>query len=172
MNVIVKVQTALEGNDSISDALDWKLQQIQNSDLPMEQGLADYIALGVGNIEEKINELKNYKKMIDSEIRQLNDHKSTVSVECAKWIQSQGLDKLNGVAVSSVTITKGTAEKKIKKANLTHYTYNGFHYDGYKELLKKLEKDEVVIFQYGKDIEEIKPATEDKIRINKKRSTK
>jgi len=44
------------------------------------------------------------------EVKNLETYKTTVSEEIAEWIQGQGIDKLNGLECSSITINKGSEE--------------------------------------------------------------
>ena len=60
------------------------------------------------NIDAKIKQLKAYKDEILKEVKNLETYKSTISEEIAEWIQGQGVDKLNGLEVSSITINKGS----------------------------------------------------------------
>ena len=109
--MIIKKETSLEiQSQDTKETLNWKLEQLTNNNLPIEQGMADYIYFGVSNIDAKIKQLKAYKDEILKEVKNLETYKSSVSEEIAEWIQSQGIDKLNGLEVSSITINKGSEE--------------------------------------------------------------
>lgn len=109
--MIIKKETSLEiQSQDTKETLNWKLEQLTNNNLPIEQGMADYIYFGVSNIDAKIKQLKAYKDEILKEVKNLETYKSTVSEEIAEWIQGQGIDKLNGLECSSITINKGSEE--------------------------------------------------------------
>ena len=168
MELVAKT-TALEiiSNENISATLTYKAEMLKAKNLPVENGLADYIALGVQNIDNKVAEYKNYKRMIDDEIKQLNEHKDNISKESAKWMQEQGMDKLNGAIVSSVTITKGKeAETKVNEKVV--FSMNGIQYTDLETLTNELVGNGIGVFEVLKTESQIE-ATEDKIRINKKK---
>jgi len=109
--MLIKKETSLEiQSQDTKETLNWKLEQLTNNNLPVEQGMADYIYFGVSNIDAKIKQLKAYKDEILKEVKNLETYKSTVSEEIAEWIQGQGIDKLNGLECSSITINKGSEE--------------------------------------------------------------
>lgn len=162
--MLIKKESSLEiQSQDTKETLNWKLEQLSSKNLPIEQGMADYIYFGVSNIDAKIRQLKSYSEDIKLEMKKLELYKSTVSEEIAEWMQEQGTDKLSGIECSSITINKGSAEleEKIKTKVFvldctnefmeTYLINSGFaHYE---------EKEET----------KIKVATKDKIRINSKR---
>lgn len=100
-------------NADIQDILNWKIQQYKEQNIPIDV-LSDYISKGVNEIEERKIKLQNYKKMIDDEIQELVTHDKKVKIECAKFMGENGIEKLNGIEISSITIIKeklGTQEK-------------------------------------------------------------
>ena len=110
MNLVKK--TSLQNVEAnVKETLDWKLIQIKEKNLPVESSLADYIAFGMEGIENDIEQLSNYKTLIETQIKQAKENQSKVKIECAEWLANQGLDKLNGLNVSSITITKAVEEK-------------------------------------------------------------
>ena len=162
--MLIKKETSLEiQSQDTKETLNWKLEQLTNNNLPVEQGMADYIYFGVSNIDAKIKQLKAYKDEILKEVRNLEAYKSTVSEEIVEWIQEQGIDKLNGLECSSITINQGSEEKEetiesvkfVLDVPEAHYqeflVENGLaHYE-------KVTTTKVTL------------ATKDKIRINSKR---
>ena len=162
--MLVKKQTALESIDAdVKAILNWKLEQLTNENLPVESGIADYVHFGMSNIDSKIEQLKNYKKAIEKEINEIESFKATTSENISEWMYEQGIDKLNGLECSSITINKGCEQSEEIKS--------------YKVFITELTKEqieELVIengFGYYETTEkvEIKPATKDKIRINSRR---
>ena len=97
--------TALETSDNVKEVLAWKLEQLQTENLPVEEGLADYIALGIAGMDARLAQLKEYKRMIDEEIKAVQDRKAKTTEEIADWLENEmGIEKLKGVYVSSVTV--------------------------------------------------------------------
>ena len=109
-----KTTSLAKVDTSVSDVLNWKLEEIRNKNLPIEQGLADYISLSVNSIDEKIKQLDSYKNDIVKAIGEMKAHKDNVSTECAEWLNNQGIDKLNGFSCSSITITKEKEAEEVK----------------------------------------------------------
>ena len=137
--------------EEISSLLDAKIDEYKEKNLPVEESLTDYIALGFTNINDEIEKLKNYKKMIDEKIKELQVRKSEISEEVADYLENNlGVDKLKGVFISSITI-KPEGQRKIKK----------FVLDGDKEALIKLG-----VAHY----EEIITPTPKQIKINKRKA--
>lgn len=162
--MIIRKESSLEiQSQNTKETLNWKLEQLESKNLPVESGLADYIYFGVSNIDKKIEQLKNYKDAIIEEMNNLKAYKESVSVDCAEWIQSQGIEKLNGLECSSITINKGSEakeEKIIKKVFVTNKTELEIQ-----EFLVKNGLGEFI----EKEETKITLASKDKIRINKKR---
>ncbi len=145
----IKKKTSLQTAENVKDVLDWKLQQLEDENLPVEAGLADYIALGMSGYDDEIAKLKEYKKKISEAIRQIEEQRADTGKQIAEWLEEQGVDKLKGVAVSSVTI-------KEPSVSIT------------KKIVWDIDKEEAVekgLAHYEENIKKI-PAG---IRVNKKR---
>lgn len=157
-------RTSLEKVDTtIKETLDWKLEQLKSKNLPVESGLADYIAFGVENIDNDISQIDNYIKQLQAEKKAKATHKTKVLEEVAEWLQGQGLAKINGVIVSSITINKGLEATETKSTNKVFENY-----------LSEEETHQLLIDTGNgclRDVETIETtkATQDKIKINKKR---
>ena len=82
--MLIEKGTSLEiiDNDA-KQTLEWKLKQLQDKNLPIESGLADYIEFGMSNIKSKIEQLTNYKDAIIEEISKLKKFELTTSVSIA-----------------------------------------------------------------------------------------
>ena len=162
--MIIEKGTSLEivENDT-KQTLDWKLKQLQDKNLPIESGLADYIEFGMSNIKSKIEQLTNYKDSIIEEINNLKKFELSTSENIADWITKQGIEKLKGIQCSSITINKGSEakEESIKKVEFkTDLTQKEIE-----ELLVSNKKGEYVEVKITK----ITPSRKDKIKINSKR---
>ncbi len=162
--MIIEKGTSLEivENDT-KQTLDWKLKQLQDKNLPIESGLADYIEFGMSNIKSKIEQLTNYKDSIIEEINNLKKFELSTSENIADWITKQGIEKLKGIQCSSITINKGSQakEEKIKKLE-------------FRTKLSQLDIEDFLIKNgLGEYVEvetiKITPQTKDKIKINSKR---
>ena len=162
--MIIKKGTSLEivENDT-KQTLDWKLKQLQDKNLPIESGLADYIEFGMSNIKSKIEQLTNYKDSIIEEINNLKKFELSTSENIADWITKQGIEKIKGIQCSSITINKGSQakEEKIKKLE-------------FRTKLSQLDIEDFLIKNgLGEYVEvetiKITPQTKDKIKINSKR---
>lgn len=160
----IKKETSLEmQSQDTKETLNWKLEQLTNNNLPVEQGMADYIYFGVSNIDAKIKQLKAYKDEILKEVKNLKTYKSTVSKEIAEWIQEQGIDKLNGLECSSITINNGnkeTEENIITKKFITHLTQD--------EIYNVINEQGLGHWVVNQEVK-VSLATKDTIRINSKR---
>ena len=163
MELIKKTSLQKIGAD-ISETLNWKLQELQSNNLPVEEGIADYIFLGMSNIDKEIEQLTNYQNQIKDKIKELKDNKELTSENIATWLQEeQGVDKIKGISVSSITINKGKDSKSktvIKKEFVTHLTN---------------EQIQALLIEQGlghyKEVQstETTKSTNDKIRINKRK---
>lgn len=99
-----RLETAIESGDSIATILDNKIEQARNNNLPVEETVADYIALGIGSQKAKIEQYKQYKKDLDAAIKELEELESQTEMEVFEWMEANGLEKLKGIHCSSVTI--------------------------------------------------------------------
>lgn len=162
--MIIKKETSLEiQSQDTKETLNWKLEQLTNNNLPVEQGMADYIYFGISNIDAKIKQLKAYKDEILKEIKNLEAYKSTVSEEIAEWIQGQGVDRLEGLEVSSITINKGSEEKEETSESVK------FVLDVDNERMEKFLVENGLAHYEKVTTTKVTLATKDKIRINSKR---
>lgn len=162
--MIIKKETSLEiQSQDTKETLNWKLEQLTNNNLPVEQGMADYIYFGVSNIDAKIKQLKAYKDEILKEVKNLEEYKSTVSEDIAEWIQNQGIDKLNGLECSSITINKGSEEKEETSESVK------FVLDVDNERMEKFLVENGLAHYEKVTTTKVTLATKDKIRINTKR---
>ena len=153
MKLPEKIKTKLENaaKEGIAQLLDEKIVEYQERNLPVEEKLADYIALVMQNIDEEVEKLKNYKKLLDEKIKELQIKKREISEEVADYLENNlGVEKLHGLIVSSITI-KPEKESKTKKFVLD------------------AEKDEL-IKQGLAHYEIVKKLNPKQIKINKKRN--
>lgn len=146
----------------VKSVLNWKMQHYQNENLPVGL-IADYIHKGIEEVDLKIANLKKYKKLIDEEIKELETHKDLIKIETASWFNENGFDKLQGVEVSSITLTKEVEAKEEKviektfKCDMTKQEINDFLVT---QDLASYEKKEII---------KVTPKKLSTIKINKKR---
>jgi hypothetical protein len=108
-------KTSLEKSDNIEDTLKWKLKTIGEKNLPTESGIADYIALGIKNLEKEVEYIKSieadYKKEREVIVKQIE----AIKIDGAKFFQDAGIVKIEGVICSSITLTKQKVSETIEK---------------------------------------------------------
>lgn len=160
----LKKKTSLEKSEDVKDTLNWKLTRIQEANMPMESGIADYIALAIQNLEHEIEYIKeiegNYKEKREEISKQIEQ----IKIEGANFFNDVGIVKVDGVICSSITLTKQkdsiTTEtsKKVFKTSLSQAEIE--------ELLLGLGKAEIVTVIEEKTSKAI-PA---KLKINKRKS--
>lgn len=146
----------------VKSVLNWKAQHYQNENLPAGL-IADYIYKGIEEVDQKIENLKKYKTMIDDEIKDLETHKESIKIETAQWFNENGFDKLQGVEVSSITLTKeveAKEEKETKKTFICDMSKDEINDFLVTQNLGKYKKEEVT---------KVTPKKESMIKINKKR---
>lgn len=162
MEEIQKPRSIAKVGTSTKDVLNLKVQDYKDNGVPMNV-ISDYIYKGINEIDLKIEQLNNYKDMIDKEIQGLSAHKDTVKIECAEWFTENGFDKLEGIEVSSITLTKPKAETSKIVTNKT-----------FKCSLSKEEIQDILVGQNLASYEtststKITPFVPSKIKINLKR---
>ena len=111
----IKTKLEIMPKEEIPAILDAKIEEYKEKNLPVEQGLSDYIARSMQNIDSDIEKLKNYKKLIDERIKEFQVKKSEISEKIANYLENNlGVDKLKGLEVSSITV-KPESERDVKK---------------------------------------------------------
>lgn len=103
-----RLETAVENNSSIEEILDAKVDYYKNNNLPVEESIADYIALGIENQKEKIAQYERYKKELTDAIKELKELEKQTSNEISKWMKDGDIKKLKGIHCSSVTLKEST----------------------------------------------------------------
>lgn len=157
-------KTSLEQSSSIIDTLEWKISTIEEKGLPVESGLADYIAQAISNLENEDIYLKDVISQIKDRRNEIKQQLDNIKINGAEFIKSIGAEKLLGSAFcSSISINKGKeSEEKEEHEEVFNLLITE---DEAKELLIALGKAEI------KKIISIKKTNyvPDKIRVNKKK---
>jgi len=159
-------KTSLEKTDDVADTLNWKVKTITKASLPIESGLADYIAFSVDNLQNEIDYLADLKKQISDKEKDLKSQIEYIKVEGAKFLTESGIERLDGNICSSVTII---AEKEAKDTEETKKVFTPLiPNEEIEELLIGLGKAELKNITTTKTSDFI-PA---KLKINKQKKKK
>ena len=68
-------------------------------------GTADYIGLAIENIDNSITRIDDAIKELQAIKKDMKSQQDTIKIGSAKWLSDNGIDKLQGDRVSSVTIS-------------------------------------------------------------------
>lgn len=171
-----RLQTEIE-QLSTSNQKNWfedYLKSLLESDKPYYQK-SDYIALCFFELDNKVNYLSSEIKALTAQKKKLEEAKRLGLEITAKTLKSYGIDKMEGTAISSLTITP--SKKKInRKINIKdpnkvmELGFVEFSVDKKSiELALDSEEDNTELLQYL-EISTTTETTEAKIKINKRRS--
>lgn len=163
------IRTSLEETKDIQDTLKWKVENLEENNRPIEEGLADYFYLTDSNIQISLNQLSVLKLEIKQRESTLKAQQKKIKEEGAVFIvkmgEEQGIEKLNklkGLLCSSVTVQEEiTQEEAISEVFV----------------LRKLTEDEesvLVTMGYATFEKKVTPqkVTPQTLRINKRKITK
>ena len=171
-----RLQTEIE-QLSTSNQKNWfedYLKSLLESDKPYYQK-SDYIALCFFELDNKVNYLSSEIKALTAQKKKLEEAKRLGLEITAKTLKSYGIDKMEGTAISSLTITpsKKKINRKINIKNPNKVMELGFvEFSVDKksiELALDSEEDNTELLQYL-EISTTTETTEAKIKINKRRS--
>ena len=147
--------TSLETSTDIQSTLDWKINTLIEQDKNVSNGLADYIGICLSNLDAQLSQLDEVTKEITARKSDLKAQITSIKQEAAYFLGEQGIDKLEGVLTSSVTITKGKSETTKKV---------------FKLLVPKKESEEFLVDSGLAVYESVAvPETKDTIRVNKRK---
>lgn len=171
-----RLQTEIE-QLSTSNQKNWfedYLKSLLESDKPYYQK-SDYIALCFFELDNKVNYLSSEIKALTAQKKKLEEAKRLGLEITAKTLKSYGIDKMEGTAISSLTITpsKKKINRKINIKNPNKVMELGFvEFSVDKksiELALDSEEDNTELLQYL-ELSTTTETTEAKIKINKRRS--
>ncbi len=153
----------LEKTDNVVDTLNWKLQTIEEKNLPIAESLADYIAYGLRNLEAKIDHISEMEKILKAEKKSIKEQIERVKIDGARFLLDNGIDRLDGVMCSSITVSKPRCEKteEVEKKEFKLLVSEAEA----EELLVELGKAEIVTTTEVRTIKALPP----KLRVNHKK---
>ena len=147
--------TSLETTPNVKETLEWKINSLIEQDKNVSNGLADYFGIGLGNLDAQLAQLDEVTKEINSRKKALKAQITAIKEDGAHFLESQGIDKLEGVLTSSVTINKGKPEgiKTVFKLLVDKKASESFLVDSGLAVYETVEA----------------PATKDTLRVNKRK---
>lgn len=158
-------KTTLEkGVLNVSAILDEKLKATSATQV------VDYVAFAVDNLDSNIQQAKEAIEELKDYIKTQTSIKEEISMGTAQWLQNEGIDKLEGMRVSSITTYTPKPKTKLKITDESYWLgSNKFTKTTIDETAVKnfLESTEVDYSEYA--ILEI-IHEEPKIKINRKRA--
>ena len=102
-------KTTLEkGVLSVSAVLDEKLKATSATQV------VDYVAFAVDNLDSNIAQAKQAIEELKDYIKTQTSIKEEISMGTAQWLQNEGIDKLEGMRVSSITTYTPKPKTKLK----------------------------------------------------------
>lgn len=168
MGKVEKLETVfkhahVETSKNVQETLAWKMEALKADNLPVDTGLADYVSFAVDNLEGQARQLKAAKDEIARREKAIKDQIESIKVDGAAFLLGEGIDKLDGVICSSVSVTAAKDEKK-EEIEFEEFQIN-IPEDELRDLLIALGKAEMVT----KKKEKITKAQPAKLRINKRK---
>ena len=147
--------TSLETTTNVGETLNWKINSLMEQDKNISNGLCDYFGMGLNNLDQQLEQLKELEADIKARKKDITAQKTAIKQDGAYFLESQGIDKLEGVLYSSVSVRKG---KPI--SNKTVF-----------KLLVDKKASEAYLVDAGLAVYESVdvPATHDTLRINKRK---
>ena len=137
------------------NTLEYKMASLQEQNLPIQEGLSDYIGLSLDEIEAQLLQLKQLKQDVAEREKTLKLQASDIKEQAAKFLEKYGIEKMAGNIVSSVTITKGKPESTKTK---------------FKLLVDKKAMEAFLVDSGLAVYETVEvPATKDTLRVNKRK---
>ena len=151
---------AISGNDDVLAILDAKLEATSPAQV------VDYIGLADKHIEDKMSEIATAIKTLQELKKHEEARKDFIKEKCAEWLEGTGLDKLDGLIVSSITINETKPQENLIIENEDALINQGY----FKTVLDKSKVKKALqegVELEGASIEVVHVAN--KIRVNKKK---
>lgn len=155
----LRKETRLESSPlhEVGAVLDFKLESTNS------EGVADYIGLSIQNITDRLTRIKEAETQIKSLKSELTEQIDIIKLGSAKWLKECGIDKLNGMYVSSVSVSKAKPKEDLKVINEESLINQGF----FKTVVDKTAAKQAILDGTEVDGAVIEVThIEDKVRIN------
>ena len=147
---------------NIVDMLNQKLLELKSdTHIPTEASFVDFIGYSVVTLDQGIEQLKQYKSTIQDKINQLMSFKTEFLSKGAVFFKEHNYSKLEGIEISSITITPPKDESvEVKNVFETDYS-------------RKEQEQILVKLGYGsyRSQQEHKPAKPAMLKINKRKNS-
>jgi len=155
----LKKETRLESApfQEVEAILDHKLEDVG------AEGVADYIGISLQNLGDRLERIKEAEAHLKSLKSELNEQVDTIKVGSAKWLQDAGIDKLSGLYVSSISVSKSKPKEDLKIINEDELINQGYFKTTVdKTAVKRAILDDVKVDGASIEITHV----EDKVRVN------
>ncbi len=119
-DLTIKKHSSLEKSTNVVDTLNWKLKALEDEARSQEEGICDYIGFTLDNLNQSIDSKKFYITELQQLIKQDSNQIEAIKVDGVKFLESMGVEKLQGHIISSVTISKGKPGTKKQKKKLKY----------------------------------------------------
>jgi len=161
MKIELRKETRLETAplQEVGAILDYKLSETS------PEGVADYIGLSLQNIDDRLTRIKEAEAQIKSLKAELASQMESIKIGSAKWLKEAGIDKLQGMYVSSVSVSKSKPKEDVKIVNEESLINQGY----FKTSVDKTAVKNAILSSVNVDGASIEVThIEDKVRINKR----
>ena len=144
----------------ISATLDFKLAETS------PEGVADYIGLSLQNIGDRLDRIKDAETQIKLLKKELVAQQDIIKIGSAKWLSDSGIDKLQGIYVSSVSVSPSNYKNELKIHNEESIINQGY----FKTVVDKTAVKNAILDGAKVDGAEIEVIYEEnKIRVNSRK---
>lgn len=160
----IYVTTLEKGALSVSAVLDEKLKATSAPQV------VDYVAFAVDNIDKNIAQAKQAIEELREYIKTQTSIKEDINIGTAQWLQNEGINKLEGMRVSSITTYTPKPKTKLKITDESYWLgSNKFTKTTIDETaVKNFLENSLIDYSEYATLEIIHE--EPKIKINKKRA--
>ena len=164
MKIELSYTTKLEAiaqNDDVSAILDAKLQATSPAQV------TDYVALALDHIKAKQDEIANAIKSLQELKKHEGARAEHIKEQVCNWIEGMGIDKLDGLITSSMTVNVAKPKEELVILNEEALINSGYFKTVIDtSMVKKALQDGIEVEGAKLDVVHVA----DKIQINKKRS--
>lgn len=109
---------ALPTGTTVGAILDAKLEATS------PEQVTDYVAFAVDNLEANIQRAKDAKSELDAYIKDAQSKIEDIKIGTSKWLKDAGVDKLDGMRVSSITAYEPKPKEELKIYSESYFLNN------------------------------------------------